>query len=92
MSGCQRKFSMENCRKESVHKVAKIKKNYKDIHKASLKDFNIPTESWEQAAQDRLKWRCLINKDADQFESKSICEAERKRKVRKARAKDSLSE
>ena len=68
------------------------KKNYKDIHKSSLKDFNIPTESWEQAAQDRLKWRCLINKDADQFESKSICEAERKRKVRKARAKDSLSE
>ena len=23
MSGCQRKFSMENCRKESAHKVAK---------------------------------------------------------------------
>ena len=28
-------------------------KCYKDIHKASLKDFNIPTESWKQAAQDR---------------------------------------
>ena len=23
MSGCQRKFSMENCKKESAHKVAK---------------------------------------------------------------------
>ena len=28
------------------------KKRYKDTHKASLKDFNIPTESWEQIAQD----------------------------------------
>ena len=28
------------------------KKCYKDIQKASLKDFNIPHESWEQAAQD----------------------------------------
>ena len=40
------------------------KKRYKDTLKASLKDFNIPTESWEQAAQDRTKWRCLINKGA----------------------------
>ena len=38
------------------------KKRYKDTLKASLKDFNIPTESWEQAALDRTKWRCLINK------------------------------
>ena len=38
------------------------KKRYKDTLKASLKDFNIPTESWEQDAQDRTKWRCLINK------------------------------
>ena len=32
-------------------------KRYKDTHKDSLKDFNIPTVSWEQAAQDRTKWR-----------------------------------
>ena len=38
------------------------KKRFKDTHKALLKDFNIPTECWEQAAQDRTKWRCLINK------------------------------
>ena len=38
------------------------KKRYKDTLKASLKDFNIPTESWEQAAQDRTKWRCLIKR------------------------------
>ena len=68
------------------------KKRYKDTLKASLEDFNIPTESWEQAAQDRTMWRCLINKGAAQFESKRICEAERKRKERRARAKDSTSD
>ena len=67
------------------------KKRYKDTLKASLKDFKIPIESWEQAAQDRTKWRCLINKGASQFEEKRICEAERKRKERKARAKEPSS-
>ena len=38
------------------------KKRYKDTLKASLKDFNIPTESWEQISQDRTKWRGLIKK------------------------------
>ena len=31
------------------------KKRYKDTLKVFLKDFNIPTESWEQIAQDRTK-------------------------------------
>ena len=48
------------------------KKRYKDTLKASLKDFNIPIDSWEQAAQDRTKWRCLINKGASQFEEKKL--------------------
>ena len=68
------------------------KKRYKDTLKASLKDFNIPTESWEQAAQDRTKWRCLINKGAFQIEAKRICEAERKRKERKARVRGPSSD
>ena len=38
------------------------KKRYKDTFKAFLKDFNIPTESWEQIAQDRTKWWGLIRK------------------------------
>ena len=38
------------------------------------------------------KWRCLINKGASQFEAKRICEAERKRKERKARAKGPSSD
>ena len=65
------------------------KKRYKDTLKASLKDFNIPIESWEQAAQDRIQWRCLINKGASQFEENR--EAERKRKERKARVKEPSS-
>ena len=36
------------------------KKRYKDTLKATFKDLNIPTESWEQIAQDRTKWRGLI--------------------------------
>ena len=68
------------------------KKRYKDTLKASLKEFNIPTESWEQDAQNRTKWRCLINKGASQFEAKKICEAEMKRKERKARAKGPSSD
>ena len=40
------------------------KKRYKDTLKASFKDLNIPTESWEQIAQDRTKWRGLIRRGA----------------------------
>ena len=46
------------------------KKRYKDTLKASLKDFNIPTESWEQIAQDRAKWRGLIRRGASEYEAK----------------------
>ena len=38
------------------------KKRYKGTFNASLKDFNIPTESWEQIAQDGAKWRGLIRR------------------------------
>ena len=31
------------------------KKRYKDTLKASIIDFNIPSESWEQIVQDRAK-------------------------------------
>ena len=63
------------------------KKRYKDTLKASLKDFNLPTESWEQIAQDRTKWRGLIKRGAGEYEAKGISEAEQKRAQRKARAK-----
>ena len=91
MSGCQRKFCFDNCKKESAHKVAK-RNATKTPLKPRLRIFNIPTESWEQAAQDRTKWRCLITKGASQFEAKRICEVLRKRKERKARAKGPSSD
>ena len=46
------------------------KKRYKGTLKALIKDFNIPTESWEQIAQDRAKWRGLIRKGASEYETK----------------------
>ena len=68
------------------------KKRYKDTLKASLKDFNIPREAWEQIAQDRTKWRGLIKRGAGEYEAKRISEAEQKRAQRKARAKASPTE
>ena len=48
------------------------KKRYKDTLKASLKDFDIhvPMGSWEQTAQERSKWRGLINKETALYEKK----------------------
>ena len=66
------------------------KKRYKDTLKTSLKDFNIPTESWEQIAQDRTKWRGLIRRGAGEYEAKRISEAEQKRGQQKANATGSL--
>ena len=68
------------------------KKRYKDTLKASLKEFNIPTEPWEQIAQDRAKWRGLIRWNASDYEAKRISEAEQKRAERKASAKASTTE
>ena len=68
------------------------KKLYKDTLKASLKYFNIPTESWEQIAQDRTKWQGLIKRGAGEYEAKRSSEAEQKRAQRKARAKASPTE
>ena len=52
---------------------------------ASLKDFEIPVESWDQAAQDPSEWRSLINKGEARCDEKRICEIERKRIGGKAR-------
>ena len=65
------------------------KKRYKDTLKASLKDFKLSTESWEQIAQDRAKWWGLIRRGASEYKAKGISEAEQKRAQRKARAKGS---
>ena len=61
------------------------KKRYKDILKVSLKDFDIPMRSWEQTSLEPSKWRGLINKGAAHCEGMRICEADRKRRERKAK-------
>ena len=60
------------------------KKRYKDTLKASLKDFNIPTESWEQIAQDRTKWRGL--KKAELVNTKQKESAKPSRNVHSGKA------
>ena len=65
------------------------KKRYKDTLKASLKDFNVPTELCEHIAQDRTKWQGLLRRSADEYEAKRISEAEQKHAQLKARAKKS---
>ena len=74
------------------HSHGDKKKRYKDTLKASLKDFNIPTESWEQIAQNRAKWRGLIRRGAGESEAKRISEAEQKCAQWKTRAKASPTE
>ena len=68
MNICQRKSSMENY--VGKHSHGGQKKRYMDTLKASLKDFSIPTESLEQIAQDRTKWRGLIRRGAGEYEAK----------------------
>ena len=46
------------------------KKRYKDTLKASLKDFDIPMQSWNRTAHERSKWRGLINKGTALFEKR----------------------
>ena len=46
------------------------KKHYKDTFKTSLKDYDIPILAWVQTAQERSKWRGLINKGASRYEKR----------------------
>ena len=68
------------------------KKRCKYTFKASLKNFNIPKESWEQIAQDRAKSRGFVRRGANEYEAKKISEAEQKLAQCKARAKASPTE
>ena len=50
----------------------RLKETLQNTLKASLKDFNIPTNSWEQAAQDRTKWSCLNKKQTAQKRNRNF--------------------
>ena len=56
--------------KEGKRSQGGQKKRYKDTLKNSLKDFDIPMGPWEPTAQERSKWRGLINKRAALYEKK----------------------
>ena len=90
MNVCQRKFSVDNYKLENAPMV--VRRSIQGTLKAFLKDFSIPTESWEQIAQDRTKWRGLIRKGAGEYKAKRIGEAKQKHAQLKARAKASPTE
>ena len=64
MSGCQRKFSMENCKKKSAHKVAK-----RNATKTPIRISIFQLSPGNRLLRIGTKWRCLINKGASQFEA-----------------------
>ena len=60
-------------------------KRYKDTLKASLKNFNIDPDTWENLAAIRTTWRSEIRRGATQYENTMIKKAEDKRAERKNR-------
>ena len=58
-------------RNHRIQIIIELVFDLKDTLKASLKDFNTPTESWEQIAQDRAKWRGLIRRGASEWGKKN---------------------
>ena len=63
--------------------VGRPKKRFKDNLKASLRELNIDTDTWESLATDRSMWRSSITKGAKAAETLRISEAEKKREIRK---------
>ena len=93
MSGCQREFSMENCKKESPHKVAK-RNATKTPLKPRLRISIFQLSPWNmllRIEQSGVASSTKLPPNLKQRESR-ICEAERKRKERKARAKGPSSD
>ena len=86
MSGCQRKLSMENCKNESAHKVAK-RNATKTPLKPHLRISILQLSPGNRLLRIEQSGVASSTKVPFQFEAKRICEAERKRKERKARAK-----
>jgi hypothetical protein len=65
------------------------KKRFKDTLKSSLKSFNIETDTWESAAQDRASWRLHLRKGAVTSEASRQAAAVLQRQKRKASAHES---
>ena len=61
------------------------KKRFKDSLKTSLKAFDINTDTWEVAVQDRIAWRSSLRKGAAACEASKKAAAEQRRQTRKDR-------
>ena len=68
---------------EGKRKACGPKKRFKDTLKASLKDFDIQTSSWELTAQDRPSWRQRLYKGAKRLEELRQESANTRRQARK---------
>ena len=73
MNVSQRKSSMENFRQENAPMVVR-RSDTRTPSKPPLKTSTYQ-QSWEQTAQDRTKWRGLIQRGAGEYEAKKISEA-----------------
>ena len=58
--------------KVGKHSQGGQKPRYRGILKASLTDFKIISLPWEEVAHDRAKWRCLIRKEAHDYEAENL--------------------
>lgn len=58
-------------------------KRYKDTLKISLKHGGLNTETWEELAEDRPKWRSNVYSAAESFESTRLVKVAEKRRKRK---------
>ena len=66
------------------------KLRFKDTLKASMKNFNIDTKTWEVLAKDRSSWRCRVSEGAASYELSRISGAQKKRELRKSRANSQI--
>ena len=64
-------------------RLGKPKMRYRDVLKATLKKVDIPFKQFEFLACNRIAWRSLISKGAQQFEEKRISHQQLKRAARK---------
>ena len=62
------------------------KLRYKDVCRKSLKEFEIEEGRWEEAAENRKKWRRLVSKGAQTYEKSTLDKLEDDRQKRKERA------
>ena len=65
--------------------VGRPKLRFKDVCKASLRDFHIDLDSWEVAAAGRHQWRTLIRRGGTKH-AEDIAQRENDRRERRQRA------